>query len=62
MLEIFNKSVKLTTNQREGAKLMLRAGLQLLDQANDDDETPLEITGYEVLEVVGSQLKARLGN
>ena len=56
MFDFMNKSVKLTANQRKYAKHILSVGQDLLDQAADDDETPLEITFWEALEVGGKYL------
>lgn len=60
---MLNKSLKLTTNQYRAAIVAHSILGDLLTQASPTDETPLEITVGEVLEVAGKRLAAvALGN
>lgn len=61
MFDFLNKSLKLTPAQRKAARFAVDIASDLLDQASDEDETPLEITVMEALEVAGQRLAGKLG-
>lgn len=60
---MLDKSIKLTPNQYRAAKVLIDAASDLLAHAAPTDETPLELTFGEGLEVMGKRLAGvALGN
>lgn len=59
MLEFLEKSITMTEGQHKMATLAAEALVDILAQASPTDETPLQISFGEVIEVMGKKLTSK---
>lgn len=60
MLEFLGKGVKMTAEQLAFAKYVHTVTGKILDQASEDDESPLEISLGEVAQLAGEEIMGKL--